>query len=188
MHEKSILLQVRDPLNRFTGLLAAAALALAASPVRAQPLAKLQTPLQAITLESQEAAGGHTIARHVAKDETFIRNRVIDQHLDAASTFRDEATAQKVCMDALDAHKAQINRRAFEPQAGPANLAFTYDAHRDIGSYLTDANVLDTKGRPRKDKALKTGAHSVTAVVHYNWGAGGRPPHSFFLLTCYPNP
>ncbi|HEX8107442.1 MAG TPA: RNase A-like domain-containing protein [Kofleriaceae bacterium] len=188
MRQKSILLQVRDQLNRSTLLLSASALALLTVPAHAQALTKLDRPLQVITLESQEAAGGHTIARHVGKDAAFIKRRVIDQQLDAASTFRDKATAQKVCMAALDAHRAEINAIAFARQSGPANVAFTYDAYRDIGSYLAESNVQDTKKRMKKNKALKTSAHLVTAVVHFNWSVGGRPPHSFFLLTCYPNP
>lgn len=168
----------------------AAALAVSASSglAHAQALDKIKTPPQAITLESQETAGGHTIARHVGKDAEFIKNRVLDQQLDAASTFPDKATAEKVCAAGLVAHHTEINAKAFAQQAGPANVAYTYDAGKDIGQYLTDHNVQDGKGRVRKDKKLKSGATSATVVVHTTWSATGAPPHKFYLLTCYPNP
>jgi hypothetical protein len=165
-----------------------AALALAPVVAHAQAIDKLKTPLQAITLDSQETAGGHTIARHVAKSADFIKGRVIDQQLDAASTFPDKATAQTVCMAGLNAHHTEINAKAFATQAGPANVAYTYDAGHDIGQFLTESNVQDGKGRVRKDKKLKSGATSATIVVHYVWGATTAGPHKFYLLTCYPNP
>jgi hypothetical protein len=153
---------------------------------RAQPLDKLPTPAEPVSLESQERAGGHTIQRHVGKDAEFIRTRVIDQQLDAASTFRDLATAERVCNAALEANKADINSRAFAPREGPANVAYDYDAGRDIGSYLTDVNVTDRRGRARKNKGLKSGATKVKLVIRYNWNQN--PPHPFYVLTCYPLP
>jgi hypothetical protein len=45
---------------------------------------------------------------------------------------------------------------------------------------------MDKKGRLRKERALKSGATSATVVVHINWSPA--PPHTWHLLTCYPNP
>src|SRR5687768_4391924 len=47
-------------------------------------------------LRRHEAQGGHTLARHVGKDEAWLRERLAqDPRLSRASSFPDVATAEK---------------------------------------------------------------------------------------------
>jgi hypothetical protein len=149
---------------------------------------KVETPVQAINLSTQETLGGHTLERHVGKDAEFIKTRVLDEGHQAASTFRDQPTATAMVQATLDHNKKDINNHIFNACAGAANQAYRYDAGHDIGSYLETGNLQDNRGRERKSaagKALKTGAQSVTVVLRYNCAAA---PHTFIVLTAFPIP
>jgi filamentous hemagglutinin len=61
-------------------------------------------------LPAHEAAGGHTIARHVGLAEAQLSARLIaDPYLPAASTFANLAGAELAIAEALDAHAANVN-------------------------------------------------------------------------------
>ncbi len=51
-------------------------------------------------IQMQDAAGGHTIERHVGKSEAWLRNRLQNdpelKKVDFCSSFRNEATANRV--------------------------------------------------------------------------------------------
>jgi hypothetical protein len=174
--------------DALAGLLARAVAARAAgtgAPLIQRTMGKVTTGTT-VDLDAHEEDGGHTIERHVAKSASFIQNRVIGQELDAASTFPDKTTAATVATAGVRENSTTINTILFSAQAGAANRAFVYDAGRDIGQFLEHGNVMDKKGRLRKERALKSGATSATVVVHINWSPA--PPHTWHLLTCYPNP
>ena len=152
-------------------------------------LGKIESGNLVVDLDAHENAGGHTIARHVGKDSSFIANRVIDDQLDAASTFVDKDEATRVVKAALEANASEINSILWSPKSGPANRAFTYDAGTNIGEFLEEGNVMDKKGRIRGNadrKKLKTGATSATLVIKILWQ--NQIPHKYYVLTCYPNP
>jgi len=60
-------------------------------------------------LEAHEAAGGHTIARHVAKELEYLAQRLArNPRMEAASTFPDRATAERVIAEALEMRASEV--------------------------------------------------------------------------------
>ena len=87
----------------------------------------------AIRLASEEAAGGHTIARHVARTEAQLRARLAaEPKLMAASTFRNLQEAERLISEAVRANKAAIKAWAKLATSGQTK-AFPYDAGRIVG-------------------------------------------------------
>jgi hypothetical protein len=149
---------------------------------------KVETPVQAIDMKAQERLGGHTIARHVGKDASFIKDRIVDEGIPAGGTFRDLGTAQASVQAALAANKKEINEHLFNACKGEARQVYQYNAGHNIGSYLETGSLQDKRGRERNSasgKALKTGATSMKLVLKYDCSA--RPP-TFFILTAFPIP
>lgn len=84
-------------------------------------------------LDAHERAGGHLLARHVAKDRAFLQARLDDEGVPAASTFASKATAEKFVGDALAHNQAAINTWL----AGKAKrLVVTYTATEVTGQSL----------------------------------------------------
>lgn len=146
-------------------LLAAAALALAtiASPGAADPPRR--------DLAADEARGGHTLARHVGKSDSQLRQRLRDQpNISAASTYPDRDTAELVVGRILelqsDRVRAWTRRRGSRP-----NLA---------------VRVADLRGPPvgrvleRGDRTPRP-ARGAVVVLRWDVRAG-----SFYVLTSYP--
>jgi hypothetical protein len=87
----------------------------------------------AIRLATEEAAGGHTIARHVGRTEEQLRARLLQEpRIPAATTFRALREAERVVGEALRANKEAIKVWAKTATAGQTK-AFTHDAGRIIG-------------------------------------------------------
>lgn len=87
----------------------------------------------AVSLVAEEAAGGHTIARHVGRSETQLRQRLIDQpKIPAASSFRTLGDAERAVSAALRANRSAIQAWASSATANTTK-AFSYAAGRDIG-------------------------------------------------------
>jgi hypothetical protein len=87
----------------------------------------------AISLASEEAAGGHTIAEHVGRTEEQLRARLARQaRIPAASTFGSLREAERVVAEALRANKNAIEEWAKLAPAGDKK-ALTYAAGRVIG-------------------------------------------------------
>ena len=87
-------------------------------------------------LRRDEQRGGHTLARHVARTDDELRDRLErERNISAASTWTDRATAEAVVGEALAAERERVEtwtRRGF-PRA---NLALHYNARRVIGRSL----------------------------------------------------
>jgi hypothetical protein len=87
-------------------------------------------------LERDEERGGHTLARHVARTDAQLAERLErERNISAASTWTDRDTAEEVVGEALRAERGRVEnwmRRAF-PRT---NLALHYDAGRVIGRSL----------------------------------------------------
>jgi Bacterial CdiA-CT RNAse A domain len=84
-------------------------------------------------LEREEAAGGHTLARHVGKSDTWLMARLAeDAHLQFASSYADGAAAAAAIETLLNRHRARINRWA---ERAPDGAEFTLRgaADRPIG-------------------------------------------------------
>jgi len=85
-----------------------------------------------LVLAEEEAAGGHTIARHVARTEAQLRARLAAQTgITAASSFSDIKAAETVISDALKAYGPQI--RAWSAAGRLGQFKRTYDAGKVIG-------------------------------------------------------
>ena len=60
-------------------------------------------------LAAHEAAGGHTIARHVGKTDAQLAARLAaEPHISKASTFIDRATAESAIAQTIEANQAAI--------------------------------------------------------------------------------
>ena len=87
----------------------------------------------AITLSAEEAAGGHTIARHVGRSEAQLRMRLAaESRINVASTFRTLADAEKSVAEALRAQQGAIKAWAKTANVGQTK-ALTHDAGRVVG-------------------------------------------------------
>lgn len=119
-------------------------------------------------LGRDEQRGGHTLARHVARTDDELRERLAhERNISAASTWTDRATAEAVVAEAL---AAEHNRVATWMQQGypRINLALHFSAGRVIGRSLrrSDLHTVDC----------------TSAVVVLR--ADG--PEGFYVLTTYP--
>lgn len=87
----------------------------------------------AISLAAEEAAGGHTILKHVGRTEAQLRSRLAaEPKIPAASTFRTLADAEKHVGAAIKAHRAQIEAWA-KTAANGNKLSFRHPFNVTIG-------------------------------------------------------
>jgi hypothetical protein len=157
-----------------TGLFAASGCGSGRSPEDRQedrrPKVRVEFPTSSAgyDLGRDEQRGGHTLARHVARTDDELRERLgRERNISAASTWADRATAEAVVGEALEAERGRVKswmRRGF-PRA---NLALHYNAGRVIGRSLRRG---DTQTVP---------CSSAVIVLR----ADG--PESFYVLTTYP--
>ncbi len=62
-------------------------------------------------LAAHEAAGGHTLAKHVGKPESYLRHRLAtDPHISAASTFYDREVAEGAIASLMKENRQEIER------------------------------------------------------------------------------
>jgi Bacterial CdiA-CT RNAse A domain len=126
----------------------------------------------AINLASEEAAGGHTIARHVGRTEEQLRARLFQESkIPAATTFRTLREAERVLAEALRANKEAIKTWAKTATAGQTK-AFTHEAGRVIGQGV----VRSTNQMHEMTKVVVV----LKKVVDQN--------RIYFVLTSYPKP
>ena len=87
-----------------------------------------------ISLAEEELAGGHTVERHVAKDEAYLRGRLANPKFKgaAASTYPSLAAAEDTITHAIKAYEAQIRAWAMTAKVGD-RFEEVYDARRVIG-------------------------------------------------------
>ena len=121
-------------------------------------------------LSQDEAAGGHTLKKHVGRSDDDLRERLRrERNISAASTYTDRAAAEFAVGAALQQNQAKIDRW-LNRDGGHANLVIDYDgdpAH-PIGRTM---NRGDDQSRPCSH-----------AVVVLKWD-GDRNYH---VLTTYP--
>jgi hypothetical protein len=126
----------------------------------------------AISLAAEEAAGGHTIARHVARTEEQLRARLTAQpNIPAASTFKTLSDAERFVGEALRFNKAAIKEWARTAAAGQQK-GFPYAAGRVVGQ-----GVVRSTGR------LQDMTNMVVVVRKVQ-----EQNRIYFLLTAYPKP
>lgn len=126
----------------------------------------------AISLVAEEAAGGHTIARHVGRTEAQLRARLAAQRgIPAASTFATLGEAERVVAAALRAEQAAIRTWASGATAGQ-RLAVVYDAQRVIGQGVV------------RGTGLLTNMTRVRVVIEKTIAQN----RVYFVLTSFPIP
>lgn len=124
----------------------------------------------AISLVAEEAAGGHTIARHVGRTEAQLRARLAaEPRLVAASTFRNLKEAETVVASALRANSASIKTWASSASVGQTK-AFSYSAGKVIG-----------EGVVRSSGQLQNMSNMVVVVRKVQV-----QNRLYFVLTAYP--
>lgn len=93
-----------------------------------------------ISLAAEEAAGGHTILKHVGKTEAQLRARLAaETRIPAATTFRTLAEAERHVSAAVRANAAQIEAWAKTAQVGSRPLSFQYQASMSVGEGVVRA-------------------------------------------------
>ena len=119
-------------------------------------------------LGRDEQRGGHTLARHVARTENELRERLAhERKISAASTWTDRATAEGVVAEALTSEHNRVEN--WMRQGYPrANLALHFNAGRVIGRSL------------RRGDSRTVDCSSAVIVLR----ADG--PEDFYVLTTYP--
>jgi hypothetical protein len=126
----------------------------------------------AVSLAAEEAAGGHTIARHVGRTEAQLRARLVQQpNIPAASTFRTLEEAERAVAAALRANKEAI--KIWAKTAAPGQTkAFSYEAGRAIGQ-----GVIRSSGQMTNMTKMVVVVRKVIAQNRV-----------YFVLTAYPKP
>jgi hypothetical protein len=126
----------------------------------------------AVSLAAEEAAGGHTIARHVGRTEAQLRQRLVEQaKIPAASSFRTLEEAERVVVTALRANRAAIRTWA-QSATTSGTKTFTYAAGRPVGY-----GVVRSSGQ-------LTNMSNVTVVLRKTITHN----RVYFVLTAFPKP
>lgn len=127
-----------------------------------------QSSSTAYDLGRDEQRGGHTLARHVARTDDELGERLAqERNISAASTWTDRTTAEAVVGEALGAQHGRVEswmRRGY-PRS---NLALHYNAGRVIGRSL------------RRGEVQAVECSGALIVLRANG------PESFYVLTTYP--
>jgi hypothetical protein len=120
-------------------------------------------------LSADEAMGGHTLARHVARTDDELRERLRrEPDISSASTYTDRATAEAVVGAALssappsfDSWRRRTGRRA--------NFVLHFGADHVIGRSMT------------RGRSEATPCEHALIVVRWN-----ERRQQFYVLTSYP--
>jgi Bacterial CdiA-CT RNAse A domain len=125
-----------------------------------------------LRLAAHEAAGGHTLLRHVGQTEAQLRSRLLsDPRLRAASSFRSLAEAERFASLALRHNKAAIEAWARSAAIGQRQ-ALPYAANHSLGF-----GVVRSTGRAQE-------MHSMVVVLR----KVQTQDRVYFVLTAYPKP
>ncbi len=118
-------------------------------------------------LAADEAAGGHTLARHVSRSDADLAARLAaEPNLAAASSFTDRPTAERAVAAALGAQRTRLDAWLGRERGDTLALAWRGD-----GSPV---------GRRLERGAARAGSVDGARVVLRRRGAG------FYVLTAYP--
>jgi hypothetical protein len=121
-------------------------------------------------LSQDEAAGGHTLRKHVGRTDDQLRERLRhERNISAASTWTDRSTAEHAIGTAITQNHEKINRW-LERSGGHPNLVIDYDgdsAH-PVGRSL------------RRDADQPQPCAHATIVLKWTG------PDDYYVLTAYP--
>ncbi len=121
-------------------------------------------------LSLDEAAGGHTLRRHVDRTDEQLRERLeSESNISAASTYTDRATAERVVATVLLQERVKI-QHWLQSSDGHANLVLDYDgdAAHPIGRTL------------RRGESTPQPCSRANVVLKWD------SPNAYHVLTSYP--
>ena len=128
------------------------------------------TAFPANWLQAQEDLGGHTLARHVAKIDEWLVNRLRkSSRISAASTYPNAKTATTHIQAALTAKATMLNRWVRQVPVG-ATRAVDYEAAKVLGRIALRPPKLTNIINSKKLRAVMRATTDSTC----------------FLLTSYP--
>jgi len=120
-------------------------------------------------LSQDEAAGGHTLRKHVGRTDDQLRDRLEhEQNISAASTWNDRPSAEAAVGAALAEQNEKISRWLARDRHPNLVLDFDGDPAHPFGRTLR-----------RGEDQVEPCAH---AVIVLKWD----PPNSYHVLTAYP--
>jgi hypothetical protein len=144
------------------------------------PAAQVATPAPATSprapsaksrdLSIDEAMGGHTLARHVGKTDAELAERLRrEPQISAASTYTDQASAERAVAGALEASSGQLS--SWSKRRGPRpNLVLRYVSRdRPLGRSLA--------------RRARAAVPCVRAIVVLRWDVRR---NRYYVLTSYP--
>jgi hypothetical protein len=120
-------------------------------------------------LSKDEAAGGHTLSKHVGRTDDQLRERLDhERNISAASTWNDRASAEAAVGAAIGEQNEKILRWLGR------------DRHPNL--------VLDYDGDPAHPfgRTLRRGSDRVVPCAHAVIVLKWDPPESYYVLTAYP--
>lgn len=128
-------------------------------------------PTDRYDLAADEARGGHTIARHVARSDAQLRERLARERISAASTYTSQALAERTVARTLAQQADRVTR--WTARKGPRpNLALDYRGPRD-----------EILGRSiRRGSADPVDCSNALVVLRWH------EPRGYYVLTSYPEP
>lgn len=126
---------------------------------------------QARDLSVDEAMGGHTLARHVARTDTQLAERLrLEKQISAASTYTDRATAERSVGAALTDGGTKLSNWQRRVGRRPnLVLYYTEPSRKAIGRSLMRGNTSTVPCR--------------RAIVVLRWDDR---QNKFYVLTSYP--
>ncbi len=120
-------------------------------------------------LSQDEAAGGHTLRKHVGRTDAELRDRLRhEREISAASTWNDRASAETAVGAAIGQQQEKINRW------------LSRDSHANL--------VLDYDGDPAHPfgRSLRRGEDTVLPCAHAAIVLKWDGPNAYHVLTAYP--
>ena len=119
-------------------------------------------------LDVHEAAGGHTLERHVGKTEAELAQRLAkDQRISAASSFSDRSVAEAAISEAMSQKQSAIDSWV---KRGGNRYTIDYNTNRIIGISL------------RRRASNATSASRLKILLQRS----AKLPPGYFILTAYP--
>ncbi len=120
-------------------------------------------------LSQDEAAGGHTLRKHVGRTDAELRERLDhERDISAASTWNDRDSAEIAVGAAITEQDSKISRWLNRDKHTNLVLDYDGDAARPFGRTLR-----------RGEDQVQPCAH---AVIVLKWD----PPSNYHVLTAYP--
>jgi hypothetical protein len=120
-------------------------------------------------LQAHEVSGSHTLATHVARSRTQLLNRLLtNQKLPYASSFKDQASAERIVARTLDGQSAAVNRW--------------------LMSSSPRMKFVDVLGDPTGISASRNGVVSEVHGVRVVLQRDSSMPEGFRVLTAFPQP